>query len=113
MDDLTEAQVLELGERLRALVVELERALAAGADNARPVQLDQAAVGRLSRMDAIQQQALAKASRRNQQIRIQQCRGALEALARGDYGCCRRCEEPIGYRRLSATPETPFCIECG
>lgn len=117
MDELTEAltdaQRAELTERLRALEAKLEQQIAAGAAAASTVPLDQSSVGRLSRMDAIQQQAMAKATQRNLEIRLKQCRVAYAALAAGEYGYCRRCEEPIGYRRLSAAPEAPFCVDCG
>lgn len=112
MDELTDAQLQELTEQLGALKLELERSLQAGAESARPVELDQSAVGRLSRMDAMQQQKMAQAARRNLQVRISQCATALEAVTRKEYGVCRACEEPIGYRRLNARPESAFCVDC-
>ena len=112
MDDLTNAQRAELGAQLRALEQTLEAQLQTGAEGARTVTLDQSSVGRLSRMDAIQQQAMAKATQRNVEVRLQQCGIALRAFENGEYGDCRRCEEPIGFRRLSAKPEAPFCVDC-
>jgi DnaK suppressor protein len=110
--ELTPAQKAELAQHLAALLQELEAQLARGEEGARAVPLDQSAVGRLSRMDSIQHQAMAQAARRNLEIRVGQCRQALGALERGDYGRCRLCEEPIGYARLVARPETPFCLAC-
>jgi len=112
VEELTDDELRKLSEQLEALKAELEQSLASGADAARPVELDQSAVGRLSRMDAIQQQKMAEASRRNLQVRLGQCAVALETVARGEYGFCRSCEEPIGVRRLSARPESPFCVQC-
>jgi DnaK suppressor protein len=112
VDELSGDQLATLGEQLQALEHELERQLQTGAEAAKTVELDQSAVGRLSRMDAMQQQAMAKATRRNLELRLQQCRAARAAFARDEYGYCKRCEEPIGYRRLSVKPETPFCVDC-
>jgi DnaK suppressor protein len=111
-EELSEQQQAELAGRLRALKAELEAALGSGADAAKVVELDQSSVGRLSRMDAMQQQAMAQASQRNLKTRLAQCAAALEAVERGEYGLCRMCEEPIGYRRLSAYPEAPLCLAC-
>lgn len=111
-DELTDAQRDELVADLRALEADLERSLSDNAHAAKPVELDQTTVGRLSRMDAMQQQQMAEASRRNQQVRLRQCKAALDAASRDEYGYCRRCEEPIGYRRLKAVPESPFCLAC-
>ena len=110
-DELSDAQREELGARLRALVEELEAALESSREGAEVVSLDQP-IGRLSRMDAIQQQKMAEASRRQQTLRLGQVRVALAALEEDEYGLCRACEEPIGFRRLSARPETPFCLRC-
>lgn len=110
-DELTDAQIEELGDRLRGLVDELMGALASSREAVQVVSLDQP-IGRLSRIDAIQQQKMAEASRRQQELRLGQVRVALAALDEDEYGFCRACEEPIGYRRLSARPETPFCLRC-
>ena len=108
-EELTDAQAAELQEALRTLREELEALLVRATDSARPVELDQAAVGRISRIDAIQRQQMNAASKRRAEARLRQ---VLSALANQDYGLCRRCEEPISYRRLTARPETPFCLDC-
>ncbi len=112
MEDLSDVQAGALRARLVELVGELEKSLEGSSRSADPVVLDQSSVGRLSRMDAMQQQAMAKATRQKAQLRLGQCRVALSAFEHGEYGLCRKCEEPIGYRRLSAKPEAPFCLEC-
>ena len=112
MEELSETEAETLREKLVDLVAELEDTLRASADTAAPVALDQSSVGRLSRMDAMQQQAMAKATRNKAQLRLTQCKVALSAFDRREYGLCRKCEEPIGYRRLAAKPEAPFCLEC-
>ena len=112
MGDLSEEEAETLRARLVELVAELSAALHANATSADPVVLDQSSVGRLSRMDAMQQQAMAKATRETARLRLGQCKVALSAFDRDEYGQCRNCEEPIGYRRLSAKPEAPFCVHC-
>lgn len=110
-EELTDPQVAELGRKLEALRDALVGALDQSKEGAAVVSLDQP-IGRLSRIDALQQQKLAQASRRQQELKLGQVRVALAAVASGDYGYCRSCEEPIGYRRLSAQPESPFCLGC-
>ncbi|MBT8465279.1 MAG: TraR/DksA family transcriptional regulator [Myxococcales bacterium] len=112
MSELSDEQAEALRLRLLELVDELERALQASASAAKPVVLDQSSVGRLSRMDAMQHQAMAKATRDKAELRLGQCKRALSAFDRGEYGLCLKCEEPIGYRRLLAKPEAPFCVDC-
>jgi len=111
VDELTETQTKELQADLLALGKTLAEQFELSAEAARPVDLDQP-IGRVSRVDALQQQAMAQASRRNLKVRVAQVKTALGAMREGDYGTCRKCEEPIGYRRLKSRPETPFCVDC-
>lgn len=109
--ELTEAQLVELGERLRALATELSETIDRSADEAKPVDLDEP-IGRLSRMDAISQRAISQAGRRQQAQHLVQVQQALADLERGEYGFCRLCDEPIGYARLKARPNSIACVKC-
>jgi DnaK suppressor protein len=110
-DELTTEQLAGLRQTLEAIRLEIEAQLEATREDAKPVDLDEP-IGRLTRMDAMQQQNMTKASRRGLEARLQQVAGALGAVKDGDYGFCRRCEEPIGYARLRARPETGLCVAC-
>lgn len=81
-------------------------------DAAKTVELDQSAVGRLSRMDAMRAQGMAletKGRREQQLLRIE---GALRRIAAGDFGNCVTCEEEINILRLDVDPSYTQCIKC-
>lgn len=103
-------------EHFRAHLSRLREELLAGAagrrDAAGTVQLDQQKVGRLSRMDAMQMQAMAKAEDERARILLKQIEAALARIERGTYGLCARCGEDIASARLEAAPATPFCQAC-
>jgi DnaK suppressor protein len=112
MNDLTKEQRSELQSELEALSAELSEILSISADSVKPVDLGEP-IGRVSRMDAIQQQKMAESNRRAAKARLERVHAALSALQRDDaYGECRECEEPIGYGRLKARPESRLCIKC-
>lgn len=77
-----------------------------------PVTLDQARIGRLSRMDAMQQQAMAQAAARLTALEERRIRIALERMASGDYGYCTHCDEEISEGRLRVDPGALTCIAC-
>ncbi|WP_206378196.1 TraR/DksA family transcriptional regulator [Sneathiella limimaris] len=77
-----------------------------------PVELDQTRMGRLSRMDALQGQAMAQETRRRREVELKRIEAALERIASGDYGYCVTCEEKIADKRLELDPSTPTCIDC-
>ncbi len=111
IEELTPAQLEELHADLLAERDRLEAILRLNKEGSKPVELG-TPIGRLSRMDAIQQQEMTKASRGTLDVKLRQIHASLEAYRKGDYGDCRSCEEPIGYRRLKARPEAPFCLSC-
>lgn len=99
-------------ERLLQLRAELESLAATGEQSAEVVELDQSRLGRLSRMDALQAQAMAKASGQRRNIMLGRISAALTRLEQGAYGLCQACEEPIASRRLEVDPTALLCIEC-
>ncbi len=76
------------------------------------VTLDQTTVGRLSRMDAIQQQQMSQANRAQYRRRIQNIDRALVAMATDEYGCCDTCGDDINPERLNISPESLYCLSC-
>jgi DnaK suppressor protein len=76
------------------------------------VMLDQSSVGRLSRMDAMQQQAMAQSSRQRAELALRRIEAALRRCDDGSYGYCLDCAEPIDQRRLVFDPATTLCIAC-
>ncbi|WP_426038306.1 TraR/DksA family transcriptional regulator [Brevundimonas sp. DC300-4] len=101
-----------LKQTLLERLAELQQIDALSEDSRRPVELDQNSVGRLSRMDAIQQQAMAFASQGRRQHDARRISQALSRMATGDYGDCGACGEPIALRRLQLDPTLAMCIEC-
>ena len=77
-----------------------------------PVELDQQSVGRLSRMDALQGQAMAKETERRRADEIRRIDAALDRLEKGDYGYCVNCGEDIDPKRLDFDLSIPTCIDC-
>ena len=76
------------------------------------VELDQSKVGRLSRMDAMQQQAMSKATNERRNIQLQQIDSALKRIESGEYGDCLSCGEEIAEPRLELNPAVTLCIDC-
>ena len=74
--------------------------------------MDQTTVGRLSRMDAFQVQAMATESERRRQTQIKRIDAALKRIEENEFGYCARCGEPISEKRLAIDPTTPYCTNC-
>ena len=97
-------------QALHAKLQEVTDLLAASAEDSAPVELDQTQQGRLSRMDAMQQQAMAAETQRRRLREVQLLEAALKRVDEGEYGFCVNCGEAIEPERLALDPATPFCI---
>ncbi|MDP6572315.1 MAG: TraR/DksA family transcriptional regulator [Rhodospirillales bacterium] len=91
---------------------EIEEVSTAAAEERRPVELDQQSVGRLSRMDALQVQAMAQAVETRRQGRLQRIEAALGRIEDGEYGYCAECGEEIPPKRLAIEPTIERCVDC-
>lgn len=98
--------------RLQAELIELHGASAATAEDRKPVQLDQQSVGRLSRMDAMQQQAMAAARDVRRHGRIRALQAAIRRIDAGEFGYCTDCGDAIAPARLDVDPTIMRCRDC-
>ncbi|MGC6472538.1 MAG: TraR/DksA family transcriptional regulator [Parvibaculales bacterium] len=107
---MTEINVTTYRQLLEAQARELQELNEATQSDTAPVELDQAAVGRLSRMDALQQQAMAEETRRRRLREIALIEAALDRIEEGEYGFCLTCGEAIPETRLHLDPAAAFCV---
>jgi DnaK suppressor protein len=109
---LSEGQLDELRHELERQLVRLKRSMKTTEEAARPVELDQTAVGRLSRMDALQNQHLTKNLQEREEMRLAAIHEALARFEAGTYGTCTECQEAIAFDRLYVFPEAADCGGC-
>lgn len=99
-------------QRLKDRKKELNDLSSLSADARDPVALDQQSVGRLSRMDAMQQQAMSKATEQKRKRDLVRIEAAERRLRDGDYGYCEECGEQIPDGRLAIDPMAERCVNC-
>ena len=98
--------------QLLARRAELEALSEKSGDSRAPVELDQQSVGRLSRMDAMQQQAMAEATEAQRTRELTEIRAALMRIDQDDYGYCEDCGAEIPEKRLLLYPAIRYCVSC-
>ncbi len=100
----------------KSLLLEKKAALMedeeAGKEAAQVVALDQTSVGRVSRTDAMQGQAMAIAVNQRRRIELHKIALALKRIDQGEYGYCLECDKEIAEPRLKLDPATSLCISC-
>lgn len=99
-------------QRLHEMRAALDAEEALGRDGQAVVELDQQAVGRLSRMDALQGQAMARAAGARRGARRTRIEAALARIEDGSFGACTDCGEPLPKGRLDLDPTVSLCVSC-
>lgn len=102
----------ELRLKLEQLKAELEHQEAISQADRDPVELDQTSVGRLSRIDAMQVQAMAMANQQRRRTELDRVKAALRRIDSDDFGYCVACGEEIAEGRLKHNPAATTCIRC-
>ena len=93
-------------------IADLDRLRGQARNSCAPVTLDQQSVWRLSRIDAMQQQAMRIANDVQRQQRHTALLAGLKLMDAGDYGYCHQCDEMIGAGRLAIDPAVTLCVNC-
>jgi len=99
----------ELLTRRHAELLELSARLA---EDASTVEADQQRLGRLSRVDALQNQAMSQETLRLRHEELAKVSSALTRIDEGDYGFCLRCAKSVAQGRLEVDPSATLCIDC-
>ena len=98
-------------KRLKELEREIREDMDANPEDSGVVELD-SSIGRLSRMDALQNQQMALELKRRQENQLLRIENAFKRLAKGQYGLCGKCKKPIEKNRLEVFPDTVTCVRC-
>lgn len=109
---MDEKQIENFRQNLIQLRSELMDLSSTSDDAAKIVKLDQSAVGRLSRMDAMRAQSMAIETNRRHEQHLIRIEGALKRISAGEFGDCNACGEEINIRRLEVDPSYTHCIKC-
>lgn len=109
---LSPAQLAQIRDELHRALDRLERSMKTTDEAMRPVALDQSAVGRLSRIDSLQNQGLTRNLQERERAKLGQLLEALRKIEEGRFGLCQSCGAPIGFERLLVFPEAVACAGC-
>ena len=109
---MNETETARFAALIRQRLAEIDKENRLGRGGQAVVQLDQQSVGRLSRMDALQNQAMAKAQQGRRDAEAKGLRAALGRIEEGEFGYCEDCGEEIAPRRLELNPAVTRCVGC-
>ena len=104
--------VKKLKAQLQERQTELQSLMHSSEESRGVVELDQTRQGRLSRMDALQGQAMAQETERRRQAELKRIAAALARIESGDFGYCLSCDEEIAAKRLEFDPSVSLCVDC-
>lgn len=108
---MTETERQELQNAIEDEVANLARDIERLSEEVKPIPPDRA-IGRLTRMEAINSKSMCEANLRKAKVRSQRLQEALLRLDDEEYGICISCERAIPIKRLLLVPESTRCVTC-
>lgn len=108
---MTDQEKTELKAAIQRKIKMTELAIEDYKEMTKPVAPD-VAIGRLSRMDAINNKSVMEAALREAEAKLQRLQGSLGRMNEADFGLCSKCKRPIPFNRLKAMPEAQSCMNC-
>lgn len=111
METISETEREELHTVLTNLELDIKNSIEQCREATKPVDLEDP-IGRITRIDAIQQQKLAQATLRTLELRLKKVAVALRNIESEDFGICSECGDIIAFGRLLAKPEAHLCVNC-
>lgn len=108
---MDESKKAELRTRIEQELKDLQQSISSLEDQTKPVAPDQS-LGRLTRLDNMNNQAVARDSLSKARMRMLKLQRALEHMDDPDFGYCEECGEEIPLRRLMLLPESTMCVAC-
>jgi len=108
---LSEDERKEIKKILKAEITKTERSIASYEDMTQPIAPENS-IGRVSRMDAINNKSVQESALRNARKKLTQLQAQLQKINDERFGLCAQCQKPIQTMRLIKLPESKHCIRC-
>ncbi len=100
-----------LKKKIKATIAETEAKIAQLEVETAPISPENS-IGRVSRMDAINNKSVSEATLRTAKRKLGNLRHALSKIETPNFGVCARCKHPIPPARLMFMPQSPYCVNC-
>lgn len=101
----------EIREQIEQEILKTNQTIVEYKDLSQPVSLD-SAIGRISRMDAINNKSITESALRQAQEKLAKLNQALDKVGTKDFGICIKCKQPIPLGRILLMPESLRCVGC-
>lgn len=108
MDGITDE---EIRERILKEIAKTEKAIEEYKEMTKPVAPENA-IGRLSRMDAINNKAVTEAAQRQAENKLDKLKFVLDKVGDDDFGICKKCKRQIPLGRILLMPHSFYCVAC-
>lgn len=101
----------EIKDRILQEISKTELLVAEYRELTRPIAPD-VAIGRISRMDAINNKSVTEAALRQAEEKLNKLQYVLSIADSEDFGVCMGCKAPIPLGRIMIRPESTYCVNC-
>ena len=108
---MNESQLKALKEKIEDEIRVTQEKISKYSELCKPISPENS-IGRISRMDAINNKSVVEAALRKSTEKMSQLKAMQNEITNSDFGACRKCQKKIPFGRLILQPHTKFCVIC-
>jgi DnaK suppressor protein len=108
---MDEKTINEIKEKIIIEIDKTEKSIIEYREITKPIAPENA-IGRISRMDAINNKSVAEAALRTAEEKLDKLKYMLGQIGEDDFGVCAKCKKPIPIGRILLMPQSRHCVNC-
>lgn len=108
---MTSSEREQIRQKLLETITQVQNEITELKELTKPISPDNA-IGRISRMDAINNKSVNDAGLRKSKVKLEKLNKSLLRIDDEDFGKCTRCGQEIQLGRILFMPESSWCISC-
>ena len=108
---MQEKEIIEISEKIISEIHKTENSISDYKEMTKPIAPDDA-IGRVSRMDAINNKSVAEAALRKAEEKLKKLKYVQSQIGKEDFGICVKCGNSIPIGRIMLMPQSSYCVRC-
>lgn len=108
---MTDQEKKDIKAKVLAEIEKTKKSIADYKEMTKPISPENA-IGRISRMDAINNKSVMEAALRQAESKLKNLEVVFENMGAQDFGLCQKCQKPIPIGRILLMPQSRYCVNC-
>lgn len=108
---MQKSEITKIKKKIESEIQKTEKSIIDYKEITKPIAPDDA-IGRISRMDAINNKSVTEAALRKAEEKLKKLKYVQSQIGKEGFGTCAKCNIPIPIGRILLMPQSSYCVRC-